>query len=59
MGDARSKADRGAIPVRVDTPRESALTRGGPHPATPGGEDAASPGHAGELVARLCVLYTL
>jgi hypothetical protein len=28
MGDARSKADRGAIPVvRVDTLRESALTR--------------------------------
>eukprot|EP00966_Prymnesium_polylepis_P024076 554585-Prymnesium_polylepis.1 len=61
MRDARSSADRGAIAlVHVDTPRESALARwaSSSEAVTPGGEDA-SPGHAGELVARLCVVYSV
>ena len=54
--------DRVPIAVRSQwcmwTPRAKARLPGGPHPVTPGGEDA-SPGHSGELVARLCVVYSL
>jgi hypothetical protein len=62
MGDARAKADRGAIPVvRVDTPRESALTRwaSNPHPATPGGEDASRLLVMLASLSRACVSFML
>ena len=54
--EGRSRCDRSV--VRVDTPYESALTRCASSNHA-GRRGHASAGHAGELVACLCVLYSV